>query len=693
VRSRVLCSLLKNCRISHKITPRRNFHLRPRNNLTEVSKLLGAKTNFHCCEFCYSTQTAENVDQSQKDGVEKHEFQAETRMLLDIVAKSLYSDKEVFVRELISNCSDALEKLRYLSLTGTQTEVTDASQPEINIETDKQARTLTIQDNGVGMTKEEMIQHLGTIARSGSKAFLEKLKSSGSTSDSSSIIGQFGVGFYSSFMVADKVEVFSRSSSLTEPGHRWTSDGSGTYEIEADEAVKVGTKIVIHLKADCREFSTEDRIKEIISKYSNFVGFPINLNSKKINTIEALWLSNPKDVSEAEHTSFYKFIAGPNTFDSPRFTLHYKVDAPINIKALLYFPSDRPGMFDMSRDNDSCTSLYCRKVLIQSKANIFPKWLRFVKGVIDSEDIPLNLSRELLQESALINKLKVVLTNRILRFLYDKQRKDTESYDEFFTHYGLYLKEGILDPLTGQNDKEEIGRLLRYESSSKDPGQKVTLPEYVDRMRAGQKDIYYLAAPSRQLAETSPYFEGLKAKDVEVLFCYEAYDEIVLHQLQTFSEKPITSVEKEMRREKESVSMDDKDDASLASSEASSLVSWLSMELTGKAKEVKLTHRLTTHPCMITVEEMASARHFVKTQFHSIPEDQRYMILAPQLEINPSHPIIMKLNSLRTDNPKLASLIAQQLFGNAMVSAGLVSDPVTVMTNFNELLTLALEKH
>ncbi|CAG0892368.1 unnamed protein product [Darwinula stevensoni] len=613
------------------------------------------------------------------------EFQAETRMLLDIVAKSLYSEKEVFIRELISNSSDALEKVRYFNLTGKSLESPDRAL-EIHIGTDKVAKTLTVQDTGVGMTREELVDNLGTIARSGSKAFLEELKK-GSV-DPGTIIGQFGVGFYSTFMIAEKVEVYTRASGS--PGYLWTSDGTGTYEVGEAENVQLGTKIVARLKPDSLEFADEDRIKEVIRKYSNFVGNPIFLNGKQVNTIQAVWLMDPKDVSEEMHEEFYRFVG--NSYDRPRFTLHYRTDAPVNLRTLLYFPEGKPGLFDLSRDMDVGISLYCRKVLIRHRAeNILPKWLRFVKGVVDSEDIPLNLSRELLQDSSQIRKLRTVLTNRVVRFLQDRARKEPDSYREFITNYGIFFKEGIL---TGQEqmEKEEIARLLQYESSKCPAGERVTLMDYASRMKPGERDIFYLAAPSRHLAESSAYFEAFKARDVEVLFCYEPYDELVLMTLRQFDRKNLTSVEKEMRQEKESVKVEEME-GSLPKSELDALTEWMKDTLGGKVSAVKYTGKLDSHPCVVTVEDMGAARHFVRTQFAGIPEEQRYRLLQPQLDVNPRHPIVKKLAELRTGNPELAALVTEQLFSNAMVSAGLVEDPRTVLTKFNQLLALALEKH
>ncbi|KAI4457320.1 heat shock protein 90 family member [Holotrichia oblita] len=376
----------------------------------------------------------------------KHDFQAETKMLLDIVARSLYSDKEVFVRELISNASDALEKFRYTLLADSEAAQKFKSPDrklEIHISTNKQNRTLTIQDTGIGMTKDEMISNLGVIARSGSKAFLDQLKVKKEGDNIGNIIGQFGVGFYSAFMVAEKVEVYSKAAT-EDQGYRWSTDGTGTYEIQPAEGVQYGTKIVIHLKVDCREFSDGDTVKNIIQKYSNFVGSPIYLNGKRENIIQPLWLSDPKTITPQKHGEFYRYIS--NSYDLPRYTLHYTTDVPLSIHALLYFPEGKPGLFEMSRDTDSGIALYSRKILIKHRTdNILPKWLRFVKGVVvDSEDIPLNLSRELLQNSVLIRKVQNVLTNRILKFLNDEKKKKPDEYEKFYADYGLFLKEGII---------------------------------------------------------------------------------------------------------------------------------------------------------------------------------------------------------------------------------------------------------
>ncbi|KAL1505814.1 hypothetical protein ABEB36_005289 [Hypothenemus hampei] len=621
----------------------------------------------------------------------KHEFQAETRMLLDIVARSLYSEKEVFIRELISNASDALEKFKYLSMSETENaNIKDRDRLlEIHISTDKNARTFTIQDTGIGMTKDDLMQNLGVIAKSGSKAFIEQIKQQQAAGGDNNIIGQFGVGFYSAFMVADKVDVYTRNAS-EEQGWKWSSDGTGNYEIQPSDGVTPGTKIILHLKADSREFADDDTIKNIITKYSNFVGSPIYLNGKKANIVQPLWLQDPKTVTNTQHIEFYKFIS--NSYDVPRYTLHYKTDVPLSIAALLYFPEGKPGLFEMSRETESGVALYTKKVLIKNKTdNILPKWLRFVKGVVDSEDIPLNLSRELLQNSNLIRKLRDVLTGRVTKYLLDQLKKNQSEYEKFYQDYGIFIKEGIITN-HNQSEKEDAAKLLLFESSHLDPGKKITLTDYIARAK-DSSTILYLAAPSRDLAESSPYYESLKKKHQEVLFCYGEYDELVLMQLQQFQNYRLISVEKDMREDKAASDLTNLGDESLKRSEINELSDWLKNKLSGKVVSVNATTRLESHPCVITVEEMAAARHFIRSQSYGLPEERRYAILQPQLEINPKHPIIKKLFKLKGSDPELAELLAQQLFVNSMVGAGLVEDPRVLLTSMNDLLSKALEKH
>uniref|UniRef100_A0A8K9XD88 Heat shock protein 75 kDa, mitochondrial n=1 Tax=Oncorhynchus mykiss TaxID=8022 RepID=A0A8K9XD88_ONCMY len=605
----------------------------------------------------------------------KHEFQAETKKLLDIVARSLYSEKEVFIRELISNGSDALEKLRHKLITGGG----DTAPMEIHLQTDQAKGTFTIQDTGVGMNQEELVANLGTIARSGSKAFLESLQSQAEAS--SSIIGQFGVGFYSAFMVADRVDVYSQSAEPSSPGYKWSSDGSGVFEIAEASGVRPGTKIVLHLKDDCKEFSAEDRtfhIYKVVTKYSNFVSFPVFLNGRRLNTLQALWMMEPKSISEWQHEEFYRYVA--QSYDKPRYTLHYRADAPVNIRSIFYVPDVKPSMFDVSREMGSSVALYSRKVLIQTKATeILPKWLRFLRGVVDSEDIPLNLSRELLQESTLIRKLRDVLQQRIIKFLMDQSKKEPEKYAKFFEDYGLFIREGIVTTQE-QDVREDIGKLLRFESSALPAGQQTNLKEYGSRMKAGTRNIYYLCAPNRHLAEHSPYFEAMKQKDMEVS-CFQIAFNLASDSNMKYSKtnsvfSPVSIASERLTEE-----------------QTEDLISWMRNNLGNRVTNIKVTPRLDTHPAMITVLEMGAARHFLRTQQMARSTEERAQILQPTLEINAGHDLIKKMHSLKESDSALAQLLLEQIYDNAMIAAGLNDDPRPMIARLNNLLTRALEKH
>jgi len=613
---------------------------------------------------------------------------------LDIVARSLYSEKEVFIREIISNSSDALEKLRHQQLIGE--EICDADLPfEIHLTTDEEKNTFTIQDYGLGMNKDELISNLGTIARSGSKEFVKNLqKDSVNSTATDSIIGQFGVGFYSSFMVGSKIDVYSKSFKIGSEGYFWTSDGSGSYEIAEANDVSRGTKIVIHLKDEDKRFAIKSVVEDVVKKYSNFVGFPIFLNGTRMNSIEALWMSQDKDISLDDHEKFYQFIT--NTSDKPRYHMAYKTDAPLNIRSVFYVPTTSPELFGFGKMEEGI-SLYSKKVLIQAKAqNILPTWLRFVKGVVDSEDIPLNLSRELLQDSALIRKLNSVLTAKLVRFFQDELKKDYVKYEKFFKDYGLFIREGVVTAEM-QGEREDIAKLLRFESSKEKPGFQKSITQYVKDMKPGQKDIFYLCIPSRELAESSPYFEALKRDDVEVLFSYNEHDDVVMHQLKEFEKKPVTSAENYLTKAESTPHKEEQastDEPKLSEKESSELKTWLEGTL-GKEKvfNVKISDRLASHPAMITVPDMAAARRwlkFIKTGPNADLQKIRYDVLQATLEINPGHEIIRSLATLRDNDPTIAKLLANQIFDNALIVAGLLDDPREMVGRLNLLLGKAL---
>uniref|UniRef100_A0A4W3HJ22 TNF receptor-associated protein 1 n=1 Tax=Callorhinchus milii TaxID=7868 RepID=A0A4W3HJ22_CALMI len=640
----------------------------------------------------YSTQTAESQEEealhtiitdseSVQGSSSSHEFQAETKKLLNIVAKSLYSEKEVFIRELISNGSDALEKLRHKLVTDAR------EQPplEFHLRTDAEKGTITFQDTGIGMSKEELIQNLGTIAHSGSKAFLEALQNQ--VEAGGKIIGQFGVGFYSAFTVADKVEVFTQAAESGSTGYRWPGrgnlfNGQGLGEVTAQQLLQSFCKRQLHSALVC--------VSEVVTKYSNFVSYPIYMNGRRLNTLQALWMMDPKEISEWQHEEFYRYVA--KAYDKPRYILHYKTDAPLNIRSIFYVPEMKPSMFDVSREMGSSVALYSRKVLIQTKSSdILPKWLRFLRGVVDSEDIPLNLTELLAQ----ILVLQAVLQQRLIKFFLEQSKKEPEKYSQFYEDFGLFIREGIVTTVE-QDVKEDIGKLLRFESSEMPQGQVTSLMEYGSRMKAGTRNIYYLCAPNRRLAEHSPYFEAMKKKDMEVLFCFDQFDELTLLHLREFDKKKLISVETDIVVDhyKEEKYEDSKPASErLSEADAEGLLAWMKNALGTRVTNIKLTPRLDTHPAMITVLEMGAARHFLRTQQLARTSEERAQILQPTLEINGSHALVKKLNELRDKNPELAQLLLDQIYDNAMIAAGLNDDPRPMVSRLNDLLTRALENH
>jgi TNF receptor-associated protein 1 len=604
---------------------------------------------------------------------QKFEFQAEIKQLLDIVIHSLYTEKEIFVRELVSNASDALEKLRHIQLTEKEI-FDDKLAPEINLTTDDQAKTVTIQDFGIGMTRDELVKNLGTIAHSGSKAFLQALGESGARN--SNLIGQFGVGFYSAFMVAKSVKVYSRSWQLAEPGQVWSSDGAGSYEIEGSDGERRGTKIVITLKDDCAEFAQEWRMKEILERYSAFVSHPINLNGKRLNTVQALWLRNKSEVKEEEYTAFYKFQA--HAFDEPRLRLHFSADAPLAINALLFVPKENTEKLGFAR-LEPAVALYCRKVMIDAKPkDILPEWLRFLKGVVDSEDLPLNISRETMQDRSLLEKLNKVITKRFLKFLEEEAKNRPEDYAGFFAEFGQFLKEGAaLDP----THKEQVVKLLRFESSLTEKGKTTSLADYVSRMGTEQKEIYYLVGPNRAAIESGPYLEAFKARNLEVLFCYETVDEYVMNHVREFDGRKLTAAD----HAEVKLSELPKPEGALAEADVAKLTGWLKSTLGERVAEVKSSDRLVDSPVLALNADKFLSPH-LRRMMKAMNKEGADSPLRVNLEINPRHAIIKRLFELQGSNPDRAKLVAEQLLDNALICAGLLDDATAMVARLNRLL-------
>ncbi len=604
---------------------------------------------------------------------QKFEFQAEIKQLLDIVIHSLYTEKEIFVRELVSNASDALEKLRHIQLTEKEI-FDDKLDLEINVTTDDKAKTITIQDFGIGMTRDELVKNLGTIAHSGSKQFLKALGEGGAKN--SNLIGQFGVGFYSAFMVAKTVKVYSRSWRAAEPGHVWTSDGSGSYEIEESEGLRRGTKIVIELKEDCGDFASDAEIKEILERYSAFVSFPINLNGKRVNTVQALWLRNKSEIKDEEYTEFYKFQA--HAYDEPRLRLHFSADAPLSINALLFVPRENTEKLGLAR-LEPAVSLYCRKVMIDAKPkDLLPEWLRFLKGVVDSEDLPLNISRETMQDKALVARLNSVISKRFLKFLDEEAKQRPEAYNEFYKEFGIFLKEGAaLD----YAHKEALTKLLRFESSLTEKGKTTSFADYASRMGAEQKEIYYLLGPNRAAIESGPYLEGFKARNLEVLFCYEAVDEYVMNNVREVDGKKLTAADHA------DVKLADlpKPEGALSDDDVKTLTGWLKATLGDRVAEVKASDRLVDSPVLALNADKFMSPH-MRRMMKAMNKEGADSPLRVNLEINPRHAVIKRLFETHAAHADRAKLVAEQLLDNALISAGLLDDASAMVARLNKLL-------
>jgi molecular chaperone HtpG len=604
---------------------------------------------------------------------QKFEFQAEIKQLLDIVIHSLYTEKEIFVRELVSNASDALEKLRHIQLTEKDI-LDDKAALEINLTTDDKAKTLTIQDSGVGMTRDELVENLGTIAHSGSKAFLKALGEGGAKN--SNLIGQFGVGFYSAFMVAKTVKVYSRSWRAGEPGHVWSSDGSGSYEVEEVDGLSRGSKIVIELKDDCTDYATESRVEDILKRYSSFVSFPINLNGKHVNTVTALWLRSKNEIKDEEYNEFYKFQA--HAYEDPMLRLHFSADAPLTINALLFVPEENTERMGMSRLEPS-VALYCRKVLIDAAPkDLLPEWLRFLKGVVDSEDLPLNISRETMQDRSLIEKLNRVITKRFLKFLEEEATQRPDAYAKFYAQFGIFLKEGAALDFA---HKDQLVKLLRFESSLTEKTKSTSLADYATRMGSEQKEIYYLVGANRAAIESGPYLEAFKARNLEVLFCYEPVDEYVMNNVREFDGKKLVAADHA------DVKLSDIPQAAGALSEAETktLTTWMKESLGDRVAEVKASDRLVDSPALALNADKFMSAH-MRRMMKAMSKDGADLPQKVNLEINPRSAVMKRLFETHTIAPERAKLVAEQILDNALISAGMLEDATPMVARMYKLL-------
>ncbi len=627
-----------------------------------------------------------------------HGFQTQVTKLLDLLANSLYSNKEVFLRELISNASDAIDKLHFLSLTN-QDLIKDDPNFKIQIRADKDAKTLTITDNGIGMTLDEANSHLGTIAESGTEAFMKNL--TGDAKKDSQLIGQFGVGFYSSFIVANKVTVISRSVNAAQnEGVRWESDGNGTFTSENVDVPFRGTQIILHLKDDETEFTDTWKLRDCITKYSDHISTPVELYEEKyeapkegedkdekkepkfeytqINNAQALWTRSSKDVKEAEYNEFYKHLS--HDYQDPLTYAHNKVEGDLEYTSLLYVPKVAP--WDLyNRTNEHGLKLYVQRVFIMDKAEAFlPNYLRFVKGLVDTNALPLNVSRELLQETTVTRKLKKALTKRVLSML-DKLSKDADKYAEFYKQFGNVLKEG---PVEDYDNKDAILKLLRFASTNNDSSvQNVSFDDYISRMKEGQDKIYYITAESYEAAKNSPYLENLKNKGIEVLLMWDRVDEWLMGNINEFSGKEFVSANSQDLKLGKLADEDEKKKQESVATENKDLIERFKKALGDKVKDVVCSTRLIDSPSCVISETnrmmTMQMRRLLEASGQTIP-DEKYT-----LEINPEHKLVQKAYAEMDESrfAQWADLIYEQ---SLLADQGALKDPSTFVKAMNSLL-------
>ena len=633
---------------------------------------------------------------------EKKEFKTEVQQLLDLVIHSLYSNKDIFLRELISNSSDAIDKLRFNALSDKKL-IKEEADYRIKLFTDNDAKTLVIDDNGIGMTKDELEANIGTIASSGTRKFMDEVKK-GNTTDNPELIGQFGVGFYSAFMVADKVTLKTRPAGSDE-SWTWESSGDGSYEITAGGRDKRGTEITLHLKEDCKDYIVEFRLRQIIKKYSDFVEYPIlmditredteldeegnpkegaekkvTISEETLNSMKAIWMRPKSEVKKDEYNEFYKHIS--HDYTDPFKTIHYSAEGTLEFKALLYLPSKAP--FDMFQHEGikHGINLYVKRVFIMDNCEaLIPRYLRFIKGVVESNDLPLNVSREILQEDIVIKKIEKNVTSKILTTLKGMMKKSYKEYLDFYKEFGKVIKEGVeVDPA----NKDKIKDLLLFESSKTKAGEYVSLNEYVDRMQPEQKDIYFLTGDSRATIDNSPHLEVFKKKDVEVLFMTEPVDEFILPGFGEYSDKTLKSIAQgdiDLGTEEEKkIAEEQKKEAS---GKYKNLIEKIQDTLKEDVKEVRLSDRLTDSPsCLVTDEGDINPQmeKIFAAMNQPVPEVKRI------LEINPDHPVLEKMNSIFEANEKDTKIAdySELLHNQALLTEGVaIKDPV----KFSKLIT------
>jgi molecular chaperone HtpG len=613
-------------------------------------------------------------------------FQAEVKQLLDLMIHSLYSNKEVFLRELISNASDAIDRLRFAALSDPALYEND-TEFKIRVSYDKDARTITVSDNGIGMTRDEVIANIGTIARSGTREFLASL--TGDQQKDANLIGQFGVGFYSSFVVADKVTLTTRKAGApASEGVRWESDGQGEYSIENVEKHSRGTEVVLHLRPDEDELLNGYRLRSIIKKFSDHISVPIMMQvegkdtgeEERVNSAAALWTRPRSEITEEEYNEFYRTLS--HDFNDPLAYVHSRMEGTQEYILLLYIPSKAP--FDLwNRERRHGVKLYVRRVFIMDDAEqLIPGYLRFVRGVVDSSDLPLNVSREILQHNRLIDTIRNNAVKKVLGLLTDMAAKEPEKYQKFWDEFGRVLKEGLAED---HANRETLAKLLRFATTHSDgETQNVSLETYVSRMREGQEKIYYMIADTYAAAANSPLLEIFKKKGVEVLLLSDAVDHLLVSELTEFEGKQLQSISRgEVDLSKIPDLVQDQNEQQPEVGEVQELVKRLKEVLNEQVKDVRVSTRLTTSPACLVVDEYdmdPSLERLLKAMGQKLPSGK------PILEINTHHPILVKMSNER-DEQKFRDW-AHILFDQSVLSRGeMLENPTSFVNRLNELLS------
>ena len=632
---------------------------------------------------------------------EVYQFQAEVHRVLEIVVNSLYKYEDIFLRELISNAVDALNRVRFERLQNTDIQDPDL-ELKITITPDEENNTLTISDTGIGMSKEELKENLGTIASSGTLKFLEKIKDQVNADTLPELIGQFGVGFYSVFMVADEVIVRSKSFRKDDPPYEWVSKGGNSYTIRPADKKERGTDIIIKLKENKAEYTKEYKIREIIKKYSDYVPFPIYLGEEVINQQTPIWRKSPSELKDEDYEKFYQYVS--HAFDKPFHTIHYNIDAPIMLRSILFIPptASRNLLFP---DVEWGPRLYSRNVLIQEHAkDILPNYFRFIQGVVDCEDIPLNVSRETIQVSAVTRKIKKALTAKIFKELRDMAKREPERYLQFWKEFGIFLKEGYINDL---DQREKIIKLLRFQTNKTKPDEYISLDEYLKRMPKEQDKIYYLFADSLDIAKQSPHLEYYEDKGWEVLFFVEPADAFLLLHLREYQGKTFQAIDSatetaQTTEQKEETEKTEEEKTETATEKEKKtpdtttpyqpLIDRIKAVLGDKIMDVKVTDRLKKSPCRLASPATGFGSEFERV-YKYLNEKAP---LSPQkiLEINVEHNIIKNLNTMIQKDPSnpLINQTIEQLYENSLLQEGLLQNPAEMIPRIYEILNVALEK-